>query len=192
MKKRILAEAVMLSLIAFGAYSAVISAQPQKFELTGNNSGSKSALIPDGAYQINFSNKKFPKEQLAVYQFFKKDLDELNLDADRVKKFGKTSKSDVSVDLYDLDEDGTPEIFAMISAYPTFCWGTGCSYVIFKQDNKKHLLKLFETGGKATLYAGPEISNHYKDLVFYDDIATSKVSVWQWNGKNYILDKETK
>lgn len=145
--------------------------------------------VLSGAYQFNYSNTKYSKERQMVFDFFQKEIEEMNSDKELRKKFGKNTVKNVSVDLYDLDGDGIREIVAVIYAYPTFCWGTGCSFFIFKQDAQgETITQIFRSGGKGIWFLGPESTNGYVDLKYYNDVPKPEVGTWKWNGTTYTGD----
>lgn len=150
--------------------------------------GQKPASLKD-SYEVHYGSEENERQRFAVYKYFYKEFDEINnlrnADKELKENFGQASLKDVQVDLYDLNGDGEKEIIANPSAYPIFCWGTGCTLYVFQKAPKTNQLNLIlEVGGKGGLYIGPEIKNGYKVIKYYD--GSSKVTNWIWNSENRL------
>lgn len=186
-KKTLCALAILAMFTSNGWFNKTLAAQQDDLD------DGRIALAQSKDIIVEYSPTKYPAQQSEVFQHFATEIEKLNLDTERTAKFGKITPKDVTVYLYDLNGDGVKEIFAMINAYPDFCWGTGCNLYVFAENKNSHELKqILATSGQGQLQVAPEIKNGYSVIHYSDGPPTGRTSSWVWNGTAYSLEEGKK
>lgn len=107
-------------------------------------------------------------------------------------------KSDIGIDLFDIDGDGELEILSYLNA-DGFCGSLGCSFKIFKKDkNTNEYLRIRWRGNEGNnidLYVKDDITiseikhNGFHDIIFNRDNFSNKGSIktkWYWKDNFYM------
>lgn len=142
---------------------------------------SQNAAANQGiGYNIKFDYDKYPIEREAAYQHFIKEYSEYSGDC-------KIEKSQIGIDLYDIDDDGKKEIFAYLKN-SNYCGTAGCSFEILKQSKNGDYLALnWDVSDQQSrrrmivqdVAILKELTNNTHNLLF------NNLSIWQWNGNNF-------
>ena len=150
-------------------YSAYASVRKQKIQVTELK-----------GYEVKFDYENYPKEREIAYEYYKKNY--------KFDEFHPLDRSNIGIDLRDVDNDGTEEIITYLQN-GGYCGSSGCRFHILKHDgsNADSESKVkYNSIAQGQIYPSIKILET-KTLGYHDLLIEDKRGdyIWKNNGTLY-------
>ena len=159
------------------------------FLSVGNSYGQEDHMSQSNlseGYELKFDSEQYLKEREIAYQYYSRDVFQ--------NKDFPIARDEIAVALYDLDDDGQDEIFALLN-HSFYCGSNGCPLIILKSEKDQNALiqikynpirfGLSEYDTELTVYEINPLK--LKTLGFYDLSFEDRDGkhIFRWQGEYY-------
>jgi len=157
--------------ITYSAYAEVQKQKIQVDQLKG--------------YEVKFDYTHYPKEREAAYEYYKQNY--------KFDEFHPLDKSNIGIDLRDVNNDGTEEIITYLQN-GGYCGSSGCRFHILKRDGSNADLESkvkYNSIAQGQIYPNIKIletnTSGYHHLLIEDKRGSY---IWEMSGTIYKVSKE--